>query len=141
MYISTYMYVKIYIYVYKYRLLSSIDFPIKKIIIQIGNSDAIIRQNIINEIQSISVKMSHLNISISSFLQNPGSANGFNFGLRGLVNMTNDPFSWCVCMYIYTYMYLFCVRMYIYIHIYVYIDIYVYTYMYIYIFIHTHTCI
>jgi hypothetical protein len=29
-------------------------------------------------------------------LRNPGSAAGFNFGLRGLVNLTQDPSSWVI---------------------------------------------
>jgi hypothetical protein len=79
-------------YNYLPRLLCSIDYPIDNIIIQIGNNNSTLRQTIINSIKNVLILKPRLQIDVSEIMNNPGSANGFNFGLRGLMNMTHK--SW-----------------------------------------------
>jgi hypothetical protein len=130
-------------YNYLPRLLCSIDYPIDKIIIQIGNSNSTLRQTIISSIKNILILKPLLQIDVSEKMNNPGSANGFNFGLRGLMNMTHK--SWVLIVNNDIAFYPGVLQRlsndvnknirYIYIFIFIYIYIYSYTYIYIYIYI------
>ena len=72
------------------RLLRSIDYDVNRIVIQIGNEDTTVLETIIRKVLYVSRDMPHLSISISVKNVNPGCANGFNLGLRGLVGDLNS---------------------------------------------------
>jgi len=67
------------------RLLASIDFPVDRICIQIGNNNMSIIQTIIHDIQVTRMKHPNLHVQVSTLPYNPGSARGFNFGLRNML--------------------------------------------------------
>jgi GT2 family glycosyltransferase len=73
------------------RLLKSIDYPVDMICIQIGNSDPLIVQQIIEDVQFTRIANPKLNIQISTLDINPGSAKGFNFGLRNMMLSPSKP--------------------------------------------------
>ena len=67
------------------RLLQSIDYPVEKVIIQVGNADPIVIADIQQKVANAAVQWPNLHVNLSSIMYfNPGSANGFNFGLRNL---------------------------------------------------------
>ena len=72
------------------RLLRSIDYDVNRIVIQVGNEDATVVETIVRKVLNVSRDMPHLTISIITRDVNPGCANGFNLGLRGLVGDLNS---------------------------------------------------
>ena len=72
------------------RLLRSIDYDVNRIVIQVGNDDATVVEMIVRKVLNVSRAMPHLTISIITRDVNPGCANGFNLGLRGLVGDLNS---------------------------------------------------
>ena len=67
------------------RLLQSIDYPVGKVIIQVGNADPLVIADIQQKVANAALQWPHLHVNLSSIMySNPGSANGFNFGLRNL---------------------------------------------------------
>ena len=67
------------------RLLQSIDYPVEKVIIQVGNADPIVIADIQQKVATAALQLPNLHVNLSSIMySNPGSANGFNFGLRNL---------------------------------------------------------
>lgn len=83
---------------YMARLIRSIDYPIDRVIVQIGNADPTIVSSISNDILGARDALCTSpigicpNASISTMPFNPGSANGFNFGLRYM--MQNSTAKW-----------------------------------------------
>lgn len=61
------------------------------IVIQIGNSDPSIRRSLISTVQSLRLANPNLNINLYIMDENPGSAAGFNFGLRNMMLNANCP--------------------------------------------------
>lgn len=47
------------------RLLDSIDYPVRSIIVQIGNEDRAIREEIISNVTKILLSKPHLNVTIT----------------------------------------------------------------------------
>lgn len=78
---------------YVSRMLKSIDHPIERIVIQFGNDDSNSVRDFVNEIQQLTSNATESrlrNVTISTIRSNPGSANGFNFGLRSMME-TSAP--------------------------------------------------
>lgn len=76
------------------RLLRSIDYPVSKIIVQIGNANETIVESIVAAISRVKTALPGLNIIVHSLDYNPGSAAGFNVGLRELA--ASRDASWCL---------------------------------------------
>lgn len=73
------------------RLLQSIDYPVDRVVIQVGNSDPKVIADIQRKVLNASLNLPHLKVNLSSIMAvNPGSANGFNFGLRSLLTSTTS---------------------------------------------------
>ncbi len=71
---------------YTQRLLRSIDFPVGVVAVQIGSSDPEVVSAIIGSLNSTLHNNQNIrNTDITVVSHNPGSANGFNFGLRHLL--------------------------------------------------------
>jgi len=75
---------------YLSRLLDSIDHPVDDIYIQVGNADRGIVDAIVKNISLKQIQLPHLNIHVHTMTFNPGSAKGFNFGLKFLLNDHNN---------------------------------------------------
>ena len=77
---------------YVKRMIFSIDHPVEKLIIQIGNEDNSVVDALVREIDEVKRNLTAsrneniTSIKIFTKNMNPGSANGFNFGLRELKN-------------------------------------------------------
>ena len=77
------------------RLIRSIDYPIDEVCIQIGNADPLIRTDLVSKIQVAKLDKPNLNIKMTVVDDNPGSAVGFNFGLRNMMLKNDvDHFDW-----------------------------------------------
>jgi GT2 family glycosyltransferase len=77
------------------RLIRSIDYPINEVYIQIGNEDPLIRADLVSKIQLAKLDKPNLNIKVTVLNENPGSAVGFNFGLRNMmVKSDSENFNW-----------------------------------------------
>jgi len=77
------------------RLLRSIDHPVGRVVVQVGNSDPAVIADVRAKVANASVSLPHLNVTLASVLAgNPGSANGFNFGLRNLVAGSTAKDGW-----------------------------------------------
>lgn len=76
---------------YLSRLLASIDYPVKIVCIQIGNSDESIVKSVVHDIQVFRMKNPLINIQLTTLPYNPGSAKGFNFGLRNMLYSPSKP--------------------------------------------------
>jgi hypothetical protein len=71
---------------YTQRLLRSIDYPVGLVVVQIGNADAAVVSAIVASLNStLHANENILSSSIVTVRQNPGSAAGFNLGLRRLL--------------------------------------------------------
>jgi len=83
---------------YMARLIRTIDHPIDNVVIQIGNADSSIVTSISNDIRGAREALCSSpigvcpTVSISTTSSNPGSANGFNFGLQHM--MSNASVQW-----------------------------------------------
>lgn len=73
------------------RLLLSIDYPVRSIIIQIGNSDESIREGMIQNAVNISQSMPHLNITISTGMNSPCRLSLFFYSYDVLVLQHSIP--------------------------------------------------
>eukprot|EP01038_Epipyxis_sp_PR26KG_P004874 gene4874-6830_t len=74
------------------RLLQSIDYPIKKVIVQIGNRDQAILESLLEQINSVKFNLSNSiveTIEVNTLNYNPGAANGFNYGIKELLYNSN----------------------------------------------------
>lgn len=75
---------------YLIRLLNSIDYPINNIRILIGNDNETFVKSCLDVIEHVKANKSSYFykaiIDINTINQNPGSANGFNHGLHGMMN-------------------------------------------------------
>eukprot|EP01035_Chromulina_nebulosa_P023083 gene23083-29909_t len=69
------------------RLIKSIDFPVQRLIVQIGNKDHKVVRKIVKSIkEAMSENALHVTSVEFNLLDfNPGSAKGFNFGLRTMM--------------------------------------------------------
>jgi hypothetical protein len=80
---------------YLLRLLASIDYPVSRILVQIGNPDAAVDRAISTQINAlIESKPKFLagHVHIKHIKHNPGCAHGWNLGLRAIQNDDDD--SW-----------------------------------------------
>ena len=69
------------------RLLRSIDHPVDRVVVQVGNSESAVVADVRAKVINASISLPHLNVTLASVLAgNPGSANGFNFGLRNMLS-------------------------------------------------------
>ena len=78
---------------YLARLLMSIDYPINRILIQVGNADPGVRAEIMGSMKEAQRRNEHFlhnNVRVKMVPQNPGAAHGMNNGLRYLLD--NDDF-------------------------------------------------
>jgi hypothetical protein len=80
------------------RLINSIDHPVDKLLIQVGNSNLSMVKDITDKInlakKNTKQYITNLEITIQNF--NPGSAKGFNFGLSNLLVQPNIPWVFIV---------------------------------------------
>jgi hypothetical protein len=76
---------------YLSRLIKSIDYPVDRVLIQIGNHDSTVIERIIGSIKNASLSNPRLSIELSTVAYNPGSANGFNLGIRSLLLENRSP--------------------------------------------------
>ena len=75
------------------RLVRSIDFPVERLLIQIGNNDSSMVKTLVDAVYTA---LNHSivrpnKVEIRTTKMNPGSANGFNLGLRALLDPTSSP--------------------------------------------------
>ena len=76
---------------YTSRLIRSIDYPVDKLFVQIGNAD----KNVVNMLFHSTNASASLNPMVRDFIivtlpYNPGSSKGFNFGLKAMSATTGD---------------------------------------------------
>jgi GT2 family glycosyltransferase len=81
---------------YLLELLNSIDHPVRKVSIQIGNSNSTIVSRLVQSVQLYADLHPQLSISVSFLSYNPGSAKGFNFGLHRMMKENAELYSWCL---------------------------------------------
>jgi len=74
------------------RMLASIDYPIDRILIKIGNADPVAINHMATSVkhaQTRNPRFLHNNVRLHIDKQNPGAANGMNLGLRYLLNSSS----------------------------------------------------
>ena len=78
---------------YLIRLLNSIDYPISNIRISIGNDNETFIKSCLDVIEHVKSNRSSYFykavLDINTINHNPGSANGFNYGLHGMMNINS----------------------------------------------------
>jgi len=83
---------------YLTRLIMSIDYPVKQLLIQIGSSNVSDVHRIAKRVRKLDIKRGLVGeIRIRKLWYNPGSSKGFNFGLNALLeNTSRDAWVFCV---------------------------------------------
>ena len=73
---------------YVHRLIMSVDYEVSQFVVQIGHVDRAIVEAIAGKARAAFEKQAHLikSYEIIELSSNPGSARGFNFGLRTMMN-------------------------------------------------------
>lgn len=80
------------------RMLMSIDYPIERILIKVGNADPVVLKNVMASMkhaQQRNARFLRNNVRVQIVKHNPGAANGMNLGLRYLLDLP-DGNAWAL---------------------------------------------